>query len=203
MQRVKGAVVGRGVGQVGIGQVVNGGAKAEGGGQHVNAFGRFARSYHLTAQQLAVGFFRHQLYQNLFALGIVGGMFVAGDKGGYYVVAGGLRLRLAEADPPHIIFKDLGDGRAEHAGEGLITAGDIGADDPAVFVGGRAQRRQYLLPGDQMDVLHTVPAGVDLGVAGLEGRVDGDASGGADFKPGVLSQSGVGPDADGQQRQVG
>ena len=75
---------------------------------------------------------------------------------------------------------------AHGAVKGGLTAGDIGADDPALAVGHGAQREIGRLAGDQVGNRHAIAAGIDVRISGLHFVVDHDQPLGRQFQTGFF-----------------
>jgi hypothetical protein len=95
-----------------------------------------------------------------------------------------------------------GDG-ADNAVEGSGTSSQIGADDPSLTVGQGAGREINRFAGDEVVVVDAVAAGVNVGVGGLEARVDHDAAPGGDREARLPGQLSIGEGTHSNDDQVG
>ena len=85
--------------------------------------------------------------------------------------------RFGEPGAADLQVSEFGDRRAEHASEGRVAAGDVGAGDAALLVGVRAEGDHDRPPGDAMVGLHAVAGGPDVRRTGAQVVVDDDATG--------------------------
>ena len=92
---------------------------------------------------------------------------------------------------------------ADDAVEGGGTPGQIGADDPSLTVGERPRGEIDGFAGDEVVVVDAVAAGVNVGVGGLEARVDHDAAPGGDREARLPGQLSIGDRAHRNDDQVG
>ena len=81
--------------------------------------------------------------------------------------------------------------------------GDVIGHPPALAVGHVGQGDQRRGMGDGVGLLDRVAHRVDVGIAGLVHRVDGQAAARAEVETGCRGQLDIGPDADGADHQVG
>ena len=118
------------------------------------------------------------------------------------VVPGGGSFVVAQPGAGGGLVEDLHDLGAEAAPEFPVPAEGVLTGDPALLVGGGAERQVGLaeqpVAGD-----HAVPGGEDVGEIGPHAPVHGDRAPDPQRGAGAGGQGGVGADADDDQDHVG
>ena len=112
-------------------------------------------------------------------------------------------LTFGEPGAGDLQILELGDGRAQHAAEGGLTARDVGPGGPALLVGMCAKGYHDSTTGDAVVGLHAVTGGPDMRRAGAQVVVDDDAPGLAHADACGTSQCHVGAHAQPDHHQVG
>ena len=135
------------------------------------------------------------------AAGVVGLVVVGLGLDGDRVVPGGGGLMVAQPGAGGGLVEDLHDLGAEAAGELPVPAEGVLPRDPALLVGGGAERQVGLaeqpVVGD-----HAVAGSEHVGEIGAHAPVHGDRAPGAQSGPGAGSQGGVGTDTHDDQDHV-
>ncbi len=181
---------GRGVHQIGVGQLVN---RHPGGQCHrgdVDPPLRVAGAGGLRTEQLAGRPVGDQFKKQRLGARHKMRFIRRGSQTGDCIEAGIAGLFLAESGAGNAVVKDLADGAAENAREGIFYAADGVGCDAALFISGRAERHIGRFAGDEVFLFGAVADGVDIRVRGLHLFIDRNGAGRTDIQSGILCEPG-------------
>ena len=179
----------RRVGQFQFGQIVNGHAGLERGGQHVNAFVHAIMADGLRAEQFACVGREQDFQRDGFGAGVVAR------------VGAGVQMNRLErngcATKGFLICARATGGEIEQSQDGCApgvfvsgrTAENIVGGNAALAIRRTCQRNQRPLTRDSIPHLNGIAHGPDVRVAGLEMFVDADAAEFSDFQTGIFCQT--------------
>ena len=167
VHRVFGRAVRRRVGKLQLGEVEPGHARANGGGQHVDALVHPVKPDDLCAQQAAGFGVKQHLDRHVGGTGVVACM--VGREGDGAVVGKARRLCrfFVETGGGRRHVKQFKHGRALHAGKVAFAPADVIRRNAALLVGRARKGQQGGLLGENAVHLHRVAHGIDIGVGGL------------------------------------
>ena len=118
------------------------------------------------------------------------------------VVACLARLIFAQTCSGNAEVKDTENPGSQNSPESQTATGDCITADPPGLVSGRTQRKPGGFLPDQVIVLDTVTAGIDMGVTGLHALINCERLGRSLADAGILGQTHFGPDTCGHDHDV-
>ncbi len=201
VDRRLGRAVGRRIGELELGQVVDGHASLHRRGQHVDLLLDIPAADDLGAQQGAIVAAQHLHVQNL-RPGVVGGVGQGVDVDPAERGLGGGQRRGSPADTRCGHAEDLHHARPQRTAVAAVAATDVLGRDAALAIGRPGQRDQGRLTAHTVGDRDRVAHREDAGIAAAQMVIHGDAAPGAEVQAGGGRQLAVRAYSHGHDHQV-